>query len=58
MGKKQSFADKVKKASDKDSKSDRHYVKWVKAYKGENGAWKFRTVHVAVTDENKSEIYG
>jgi len=58
MGKKKTFADKVKKASEKDDKEKREYVKWVKAYKAENGAWKFRTVNIAVTDENKSEIYG
>ena len=58
MAKKKSFADKVRKASEKDGKEKREYVKWVKAYKGENGAWKFRTVNIAVTDENKSEIYG
>lgn len=58
MAKKKSFADKVRKASEKDGKEKREYIKWVKAYKGENGAWKFRTVNIAVTDENKSEIYG
>ena len=58
MGKKKTFADKVKKASEKDGKEKREYVKWVKAYKAENGVWKFRTVNIAVTDENKSEIYG
>ncbi len=58
MGKKKTFADKLKKASEKDTRQTAEYVKWVKAYKAENGAWKFRTVNVAVTDENKSEIYG
>ncbi len=56
MAKKTSFADKVKKAAEKEKSSE--YVKWVKAYKAENGAWRFRTVTVAVTDENRKEIYG
>jgi hypothetical protein len=56
MAKKQSFADKVKKAGEKGSGPET--VKWVKAYRAENGAWKFRTVMVAVTDENRKEIYG
>ncbi len=58
MGKKTSFADKVKKAVEKQHTERVEYVKWVKAYKAENGAWRFRTVQIAVTDENKSEIYG
>jgi hypothetical protein len=58
MAKQKSFADKVKKASGKQDKPEGERVKWVKAYKAENGAWKFRTLHVTVTDENRSEIYG
>lgn len=58
MGKKKTFADKVRKAAEQKDKPSVEYVKWVKAYKAENGAWKFRTVNIAVTDENKSEIYG
>jgi len=58
MGKKKTFADKVKKASGKDQKVEREYIKWVKAYKSENGTWRFKTVNIAVTDENKGEIYG
>jgi len=58
MGKKKSFSDKVKKAASKGLKQEREYVRWVKAYKTEDGVWKFRTVNIAVTDENKSEIYG
>ena len=58
MGKRKSFADKVKKASEKQAKPAVEYVKWVKAYRAKNGVWKFRTVNIAVTDENKSEIYG
>ncbi|MEW5994253.1 MAG: hypothetical protein AB1744_07645 [Candidatus Zixiibacteriota bacterium] len=57
MGKKKTFADKVKKASEK-GQHQQEYVRWVKAYKAENGAWKFRTVTTAVTDENRKEIYG
>ena len=57
MAKKTSFADKVKKAAGK-GESSTEYVKWVKAYKTENGAWKFRTVNIAVTDENRKDIYG
>jgi hypothetical protein len=58
MGKKKTFADKVKKAAGKQDKPPVEYVKWVKAYRTEDGSWKFRTVNIAVTDENKSEIYG
>ena len=58
MGKRKSFADKVKKASEKDKKAKLQYVKWVKAYKADNGAWKFHTVNIAVTEDNKSDIYG
>ncbi len=58
MAKKTTFADKVRKAAEKQGRPDLEYVKWVKAYKAENGAWRFRTVTVAVTDENRSEIYG
>ena len=57
MAKKQSFADKVRKAAEKGGGEVEH-VKWVKAYKAENGAWKFKTMTVAVTDENRKEIYG
>ena len=58
MAKKKSFADKVKKASERQAKGEAQYVKWVKAYRAKNGAWKFRTLNIAVTDENKGEIYG
>ncbi len=58
MGKKKSFADKVKKAAGQKDAPKVEHVKWVKAYRAENGAWKFRTVNIAVTDENKKEIYG
>jgi hypothetical protein len=58
MGKRKTFADKVKKASERQSGKELEYVQWVKAYRAENGSWKFRTVNVAVTDENRKEIYG
>jgi hypothetical protein len=51
-----SFADKLKKAAVE--KEAREMVKYVKAYKTESGSWKFRTVVVEVTDENRKEIYG
>jgi hypothetical protein len=53
MAKKQSFADKTKR-KDKDGFE---YVKLVKAYKAENGAWKFKTQMVAVNDANRNEVY-
>ncbi|MFQ6008458.1 MAG: hypothetical protein ACE5K8_05835 [Candidatus Zixiibacteriota bacterium] len=58
MGKKKTFADKARKAAERQEKTAVEYVKWVRAYRAENGAWKFRTVNIAVTDENKKEIYG
>jgi hypothetical protein len=58
VAKKKSFADKVRKAAERQAKPTVEYVKWVKAYRAENGAWKFRTLNIAVTDENKKEIYG
>ncbi|HWR83573.1 MAG TPA: hypothetical protein VN285_09735 [Candidatus Deferrimicrobium sp.] len=58
MAKKQSFADKVKKAQAKEGREISEYVQWVKAYKAPNGAWKFRTMTVGVTEKNKNEIYG
>ena len=54
MAKKQTFADKLKKG---DKEKGTEYVKVVKAVKAENGAWKFRTQMVALTDENRNEIY-
>ena len=53
MAKKQTFLDKSKK---KDAKAS-EYVKLVRAYKADNGAWKFRTSVVEITDENRNEIY-
>jgi hypothetical protein len=53
MAKKQSFADKAKR-KDKDAFE---YIKVVKAYKADNGAWKFRTQVVAVNDANRNELY-
>ena len=54
MAKKQSFADKAKK---KDG-SEAEYMKVVEAYKAENGAWKFRSRIVAVTDNNRKDVLG
>ena len=54
MAKKQSFADKAK-GKDKVSIE---MVKVVKAIRGENGAWKYKTMMVKVTDENRKEVYG
>jgi hypothetical protein len=54
MAKKQSFADKAK---GKD-KSDLERVKVVKAVKTASGHWKFKTTMVAITDENRKEVYG
>lgn len=52
MAKKQSFADKAKK---KDG-SGKEYVKVVKAYKTKDGAWKFRSLMVGVTEANRGEL--
>ena len=49
-----SFQDKLKK---KDGEKQ-EIVRVVKAYKADNGAWKFKSEIVAVTDENRKEIYG
>ncbi len=53
MAKKQTFMDKSQK---KDGKSV-EFVKLVKAYKADNGAWKFRTQMVEVDEKNRNEIY-
>jgi hypothetical protein len=34
-----------------------NFVKVVKAYKSDKGAWRFRTKMVELNDENKAEIY-
>jgi hypothetical protein len=54
MAKKQSFVDKLKKG---DKAKAGEMVKLVKAYRAENGAWKYRTEMVEVTDENRNQIY-
>jgi len=54
MAKKQTFADKAK-GKDKDNTE---MVKVVKAIRGEKGAWKYKTMMVKVTDENRKEVYG
>ena len=53
MAKKQSFLDKTQRGE----QSHRDFVKVVRAYKGDNGAWKFKTKVVELTDENKGKIY-
>lgn len=53
MAKKQTFLDKSKK---RDGKTQ-EFVKLVKAYKTETGAWKFRSQMVEITDQNRNEIY-
>jgi hypothetical protein len=58
MAKAKTFADKVKKAAEQKGQKKVEYVKWVKAYRTEKGVWKFRALNVAVTDENRKEIYG
>ena len=55
MAKKQTFSDKLKKRG---SGSELEYVKVVESYKAENGAWKFRTRMVALTDENRKNVMG
>ena len=37
--------------------SDIHYVKHVKAVKGDNGAWKYRTQMTGVCKCNEKEVY-
>ncbi len=62
MAKKKTFFDKTMKkhggsvcpVCDKDIQ----YIKHVKAFKADNGAWKYRTVNVGVCKCNEKEIYG
>jgi len=62
MAKKQSFADKTNKRAHTMTCPVCHeslqFIKYVKAVKGEKGAWKFRTVNVGVCKCNSAEIYG
>ena len=53
MAKKQTFLDKAQRGE----QSHRDFVKVVRAYKAENGAWKFKTKVMELNDENKGEIY-
>lgn len=53
MSKKQTFLDKTMRGD----QSHRDYVKVVRAYKAENGAWKFKTQVVELNDKSKAEIY-
>ncbi|MCB2229957.1 hypothetical protein KQH82_04520 [bacterium] len=52
MAKKQTFQDKLKQ-----KEARKEYLKVVKAVKAENGAWKFSTKMVPVTDENRDSLY-
>jgi hypothetical protein len=52
MAKKQTFQDKLKA-----KEAAREFVKVVKAYKAENGAWKYSTKIVEVNDDNRESIY-
>lgn len=62
MAKAQTFADKTRKKALAVTcpvcQEAKHYVRHVKAVKGENGAWKFRTLSVGVCKCNSAEVYG
>lgn len=62
MAKKMSFADKAnKKANIKICpvcSGDIQQIKYIKAVRGNNGAWKMRAVNIGVCKCNSSEIYG
>jgi len=61
MAKKQTFLDKTQKKEGTNycpiCESDIQRIKHVKAVKGENGAWKFRTQNIGVCKCNEKEIY-
>lgn len=61
MAKKQTFLDKTQKRPGTDfcavCDADIQRIKHVKAQKGDNGAWKFRTQNVGVCKCNEKEIY-
>ena len=61
MAKKQTFLDKTQKKEGTNycpiCKSNIQRIKHVKAVKGENGAWKFRTQNIGVCKCNEKEIY-
>jgi len=58
VAKKVGFTDKLKRAASGEVIEKKEFIKYVKAYKAKNGAWKFRTLVVEVTDDNRKEIYG
>ena len=61
MAKVQSFADKSKKKAHTVvcpvCSETKQFIKYVKAVKTENGAWKFRTTNVGVCKCNSDEVY-
>lgn len=62
MAKKQSFSDKSNKKAHAMNcpvcGETLQFIKMVKADKGPNGAWKFKSQNVGVCKCNNSEIYG
>jgi hypothetical protein len=54
VAKKQTFADKLKK-SEKGQTPE--FIKVVRAEKTKDGAWKFRTQVMQMTDETKNELF-
>ncbi|MFH1687471.1 MAG: hypothetical protein ABIE70_08125 [bacterium] len=62
MAKKQSFADKASKRSHSMTcpvcQEQVQYVKYMKAVKGDNGAWKMRPQNVGICKCNEAEVYG
>ena len=62
MAKKMSFADKANKKAYiricPVCSEDIHQIKYVKAVKGDKGAWKMKAVNIGVCKCNNSEIYG
>ena len=61
MAKKQTFLDKSQKLERANfcpiCEDEIHRIKHVKAVKGDNGAWKFRTQNIGVCKCNEKEIY-
>ena len=61
MAKKQTFLDKTQKKVGSNfcavCDTDINRIKHVKAVKGDNGAWKFRTQNVGVCKCNEKEVY-
>lgn len=54
MAKKQTFADKLKKS---EQNQGPEFIKVIRAEKSRDGAWKFRTQVMKMTEEAKSEIF-